>query len=977
MSLPAREPQPPQVFVSYSRQDLGFVKDLRAALDTAGYSTWVDLEKIRPTAEWLQEILAAIEAADVVVFVLSPDSLDSEFCALEVQHAAGHRKRLVPLLRREVDPKEAAEPLPSLQWIDAREGVPLEACLGLLVAAIETDLAWVRAHTRLLVRALEWTRRERNRSFLLRGVDLREGEGWLARIDPVAEPRPTDLQRDYVAASRRWARRARTAWAVAAVVLVLVSANLFSTSRRATAERLASRLAAQAEALRGQGAEHLDTSVLLAVEATRRFADLGTASLEADQALRGGLALLLPQRRAFHHEGGVAIFVLSPDGRFLATSAGDGLSRIRVDRLEKTARIWDVATGRELARLLHGHMVYALAMSDDGKLLATGSADGTARLWTVPEGRRMAEFRQGDVVWSVALSPDARLLATAGRDGTTRLWDAASGAELARFLHDKDPETGARAEVVQVAFDPAGEQLAAADRGGTVQVWRVAEKRLLVRVRHEEEVTAMLFSPGGNQLATASQDDTVRLWSLPDGRETGRIDHQRDAFAVAYGPKAPYLATASEDRTVRVFDVVSGREAARLAHDYTVWTVAFSPDAGFLATGGGDGVVRVWRLVDWRLGAVNRREVARVFVGDGVNQLRFTPDGRGLLAGASDGTVRFFDFIGGREAGRAVEELELSAVSLSPDAKRLATLTREGEGRVWGLGAPGRPRELAGKASHLRFSGDGRHLVAARQEGSLIVLDAATGEERMVREIGQEVRALAVQPGGGAVAVADQGEAVQLLTVPDGRQVGRWTGVLCVDLAVSSDGHSVAGVGTDSTVRLWRAGQDREVARIAEPGASAVALSPDGRKLAAGGETGEVVVWDVVTSSDGGPVRLVERNRFQAGAAVADLAFGRPASVLAAAAGQAVHVWNPATGAEVARMVHDQKVTSLEVSADGRLLATGSADGTALVWWISPGDLVAGACSRLSRNLTSQEWRRYLPGQPCRQTCETLPSRCG
>jgi len=104
------------VFISYAREDRACVKRLFDALEADGRDAWVDWEDIPPTADWLEEVYAAIEAADTFVFVISLDSVTSEVCNLEIAHAIKHNKRLVPIIRREVDEAGAFRALTGCNW---------------------------------------------------------------------------------------------------------------------------------------------------------------------------------------------------------------------------------------------------------------------------------------------------------------------------------------------------------------------------------------------------------------------------------------------------------------------------------------------------------------------------------------------------------------------------------------------------------------------------------------------------------------------------------------------------------------------------------------------------------------------------------------------------------------------------------------------------------------------------------------------
>jgi hypothetical protein len=142
------------VFISYSRKDSAFVRRLHEALTAAGRDSWVDWEDIPPTAQWRSEIYAAVEAADAFVFIISPDSLASKVCGEEVAHAVQHNKRIIPLLYRPPDDTtHIDEAIASHNWIYCRDSDDFDAALQTLNTALDTDLSYVRAHTRLLVRA--------------------------------------------------------------------------------------------------------------------------------------------------------------------------------------------------------------------------------------------------------------------------------------------------------------------------------------------------------------------------------------------------------------------------------------------------------------------------------------------------------------------------------------------------------------------------------------------------------------------------------------------------------------------------------------------------------------------------------------------------------------------------------------------------------------------------------------------------------
>ena len=209
----------PDLFLSYSRQDSAFVGRLHEALVAAGRDPWVDVEGIRPADDFMEAIRTAIDASLAFVFVLSPDSLNSAICLRELEHAVQSNKKLVPIVCRDVVAANAPACLSRLNWISFVERSPASAspltklfgkdpfarAVKQLLAAAETDLRWVRAHTRLLQRAVEWNEHGRKDAFLLQGEDL---EATLALSkDTRVDPPLNDLQREFLAASSRYEKR--------------------------------------------------------------------------------------------------------------------------------------------------------------------------------------------------------------------------------------------------------------------------------------------------------------------------------------------------------------------------------------------------------------------------------------------------------------------------------------------------------------------------------------------------------------------------------------------------------------------------------------------------------------------------------------------------------------------------------------------------------------------------------------------------
>jgi TIR domain len=185
-----------KVFVSYSRKDLAFAQMLVAALAQRGFDAFLGKTDIAPGEPWKERLASLIATADTVIFSVSPDWIASNICAWELEESTKLGKRLIPVVARRIADADAPPALGRLNWVFLAEGDDKEAALTTLDTALQTDLPWVREHTRLGELARHWDEQGRRKGATLRGADLEAAERWLDRR-PTNANAPTHLHQDY------------------------------------------------------------------------------------------------------------------------------------------------------------------------------------------------------------------------------------------------------------------------------------------------------------------------------------------------------------------------------------------------------------------------------------------------------------------------------------------------------------------------------------------------------------------------------------------------------------------------------------------------------------------------------------------------------------------------------------------------------------------------------------------------------------
>jgi WD40 repeat protein len=382
---------------------------------------------------------------------------------------------------------------------------------------LESDRAQIALVTQLTDAAHAWEESARDPAFLYRSSRL---AGVRDDLDEAALPSTVreflassiERERQETRASQR-RRQVRTALIACLAVMAILSSCIayvaFRQREAADRQRLLVLLALSGRVTFASRMVNDQTlSSLLAVAAWRIApTDEARTSMVTALAQEG---TVIPAAAISGQTGRVNEVAISPDGRFLATASADG-----------TARLWDLSDPTHpqgTAATLTGHTeaVDDVAFSPDGRTLASASADKTVRLWNSATGKPIGRPLTGHThsVWSVTFSPDGRILATTSEDGTARLWDATTGRRIVA------PLAGHVGAVYGLAFSPDGRTLATAGDDNTVRLWDAAAGRPIVQplVGSTGGITKVTFTAfrGKTGLITIGTDGRVQLWNISD-----------------------------------------------------------------------------------------------------------------------------------------------------------------------------------------------------------------------------------------------------------------------------------------------------------------------------------------------------------------------------------------------------------------------------------------------------------------------------
>jgi WD40 repeat protein/serine/threonine protein kinase/DNA-binding XRE family transcriptional regulator len=830
----------------------------------------------------------------------------------------------------------------------------------------------VRMQRQLALAALEWESAQCDESFLLIGTKLAQYEGWITNA-AIALTQPeinflqaslierdrqelqeterqkrelqtaqrlaeTERQRAEIETQRaneqtRYAARVRARnriIAIAGTVAVLLAvlagafglqsnqnlsaaqaANTQTAANAATAEANyqqaeSQRLGAEGIALAQVPGGNPEVSALLAIRGLRNV-----YSPQADAALQ----LALPRLYTQHvlppegREGPLYSIAITPNGRTVFTSD-------LVLRDAETGEIANYLVTNDDPDPWGTHVSF----SPDGRWALAGLyRDHTARIWDVQTGKELQVFSgHTDRVLEGAFSPDGRWVITGSADKTARIWDAATGKEVRVFTEHTD-------QVQSVAFSPDGKQVLTGSSDLTARLWDVTtgQTSRVFRVDDSDilaEILSVTFSPDGKWILASSAAKAAWLWDA----ETSELLRQFKGHAGAirsgvFSSDGKQVLTASDDMTARLWDAETG-ELLRVFGGHTdgVGKAVFAPDGQSVFTASWDGNIRQWNLgPDERVFALPVLTSSGLFA-SGIDSI--------LLAGYEGQVAWLTDARTGRELTRFSGHTDkISSVEVSKDKKYVLTGSYDKTARLWDAATGQELRILRGHTDFVNasFSEDGKFILTWSRDKTVRVWAASTGQELRVFQF----KSATDMPT--AVAISPDNTSV-LVNVPDdpiftmwniGSGLSRYWDTLTQNRAVvfslsfSPDGRYILSSANDGKAQVWEweVGMSAPIQTFNHPDAvNFASYSPDGKFIWTGCADGKVRQWDATT-------------------------------------GQLVRIFSGPRGYS---QVDD-------ISPDGKFVLIEYDDQSVRLYDVDYHDTIRFACSRLLRDLTSDERAAY------------------
>ena len=574
-------------------------------------------------------------------------------------------------------------------------------------------------------------------------------------------------------------------------------------------------------------------------------------------------------------KGSVENVTYSPDGKRLYVDSSIG--------------IWtyDAQIGAEL-NLITKKPNEKVEVSPYNNIYVSFGLDKTLHLRNLTDGSFVTSLEMDtEDIRYVVFSPDKRTLAFIHKEDIY-LWDFTTGEQKGRL-------TGHTGWIRSLAFSPDGSTLVSADSDKSVRLWNVqtATYRNILS-QHRTDISSLLFSPDGKTLISEDRDDSLRLWDVATETEKIVVDRER-VVNINISPDGKTIATSGYD-TLSLWNAETGEHITDLnVQNISINEIDFSPDGSTLASGGGD-ILYLWDV------ATGARKMS--------------------IKGHTNG---------------------ISGIAVSPDFNTLATASRE-KIHLWDPNTGEYKKMIFGGywsyQRSLAFSPDGNTL-ASQESTDIHLWDIARGAHitalydysRNTQNNESGSSSIAFSPDDQILAGGGRYSTLVKLWYK-GRTLkaeltGHTAGITSV--AFSHDSRFLVSGSNDHTVRLWDVNSEAQIATFTGHSdvVFSVAFNPNANLIASGGKDRTIMLWDVAT----GESRIIKTEHTDS---INNVAFSRDGKTIISSAvwyDPTVQLWDVATGKMKTIITgHTSGVYNIAFSADGKTLATGSGDGTVLLW---------------------------------------------
>lgn len=984
------------LFLSHAKANEKFALDLLAALEKHGQSVWFDRGRMEEGDYMPDKINPGIERARIFLFVLSPESLASQWCQEEVRHAAKCNKRIITIQYKPINlysNNSIHDILRKPFWIDmcsiGLNTKQFNEKISHILKKIGEDKDYLEKHTQFSIRALDWDQHGENTGRLLPRGLLVEAEQWVQEWDQKVQlgkfsenhpDAPTALQRNFIATSRKLeTKRQRIQNIAISVGFIAVSVAgivAFFQYRQAdaarhrvdvarqNAETSSSFLQAEKTLASGSEIEALLEALRMGDKLKNKFQSVTDENRwQAIVTLQKIVYGIRERNRLEGHVGGAMGVQFSPDGEFIASIASDATVKLwRKNGFQKlnftghqgiTSRLKIDANNKMIEIPGESHKTIArIKFSSDSKALASVDNDGNIKLWNI-QGKILLDE---DIVKAVDIvgpknEIDKMLDIRANESLLGKTWtDGKRRWTKARSINGGDPNINF---INSISFDLGRNLIAYTLADGSSILYNFKNKDRMEFENYKDENSSIFLTSDGNSLGIVSSDGSIRIHDLKTQRfsqirlpDSDKSIKQRSicpeminkSLGIVKNSEIELLDfNGKKIKTLTLtskekFEGINNLKSISCSSSQSL--LAFSPDDS-------EGSIEVW---DYQKGTHIEKIKAHASM---INQINISPNGKAIASASMDGTVKILSLLKPELRFLDTELKETSyqsSVKFSPDGKMMASVGYFGV-TVWNNDGK-KLFTIGGTSGSVDFSSDG-FITIASVSGNALGLYNLEGKEILSFNISANKVAV-MNPEAifspDAKSIVSLRSSELIFWSRDGKEI------LSLDsekmgiesMAFSPDGKVLVSGSRDGQIRFWnREGKITKDFSAHTQQINTLAYSPNGQFLISAGEDANIKLWSM-----DGSIKATLKGHLKP---VSSVVFHPNGNIFASLdkSGQ-VKFWGM-NGVELGTISHSNTIQSIRFSPDGKTLLSGGMHGdkgdTVILWNFDLDNLMERGCN--------------------------------
>jgi WD40 repeat protein len=239
----------------------------------------------------------------------------------------------------------------------------------------------------------------------------------------------------------------------------------------------------------------------------------------------------------------------------------------------------------------HGSSIWRLAVSTDGKFIASVGSDNTIKIWRFPTGNLINSFTHDKPVRCLALSNDNQMLAGGGDDGSIYVWQVATGKLINKFKVHSAP-------VCSVIVSPDNQTIISSGNDTSIKISHISMGEMLHVVKaHAHTVNSLVLSSDRQTLISCSSDKTIKRWNSKNLKPVSVISHSAPVTCIAISPRGCFIASGGFDQSIILWDINTGKKIYNFAgHRALISSVCFTNDSQMIASTSTDGALKLWQI---------------------------------------------------------------------------------------------------------------------------------------------------------------------------------------------------------------------------------------------------------------------------------------------------------------------------------------------------------------------------------------------